>query len=272
MELQCKIQNYDWGKLGHESTVAKLQKSADPSVSIDDNKPYAELWMGTHPNGPSLIIERDILLSEYIKDNLDAIGPAVRQKFGVAVPFLLKVLSVGKALSIQAHPKKELHKALPDMYKDPNHKPELAIALTPFEALCGFRPLKEIQDFIRKLPELSQILSKESVDSFLSHGEQGESDKVLKPVFHSLMSCDKDAVANSLKSLLERLPNEDESTQKHLLFPLLQRLHEDYPRDVGCFAPYFMNYMELRPGQAIFLNPSLPHAYLSGGNIIYILF
>lgn len=106
MELQCKIQNYDWGKLGHESTVAKLLKSANPSVSIDNNTPYAELWMGTHPNGPSLIIERDILLSEYIKDNVDAIGPAVRQRFGVAVPFLLKVLSVRKALSIQAHPKK----------------------------------------------------------------------------------------------------------------------------------------------------------------------
>lgn len=34
------------------------------------------------------------------------------------------------------------------MYKDPNHKPELAIALTPFEALCGFRPLSEIKDFL----------------------------------------------------------------------------------------------------------------------------
>lgn len=106
MELQCKVQNYDWGKLGQESTVAKLLKSADPSVSIEESKPYAELWIGTHPNGPSLIIERDVLLSDYIKDNLDAIGPAVRQRFGVAIPFLLKVLSVRKALSIQAHPQK----------------------------------------------------------------------------------------------------------------------------------------------------------------------
>lgn len=106
MELKCKVQNYDWGKLGRESTVAKLLKSADPSVIIDENQPYAELWMGTHPNGPSLIIERDILLSEYIKDNLDAIGPAVKKQFGVTVPFLFKVLSVRKALSIQAHPHK----------------------------------------------------------------------------------------------------------------------------------------------------------------------
>lgn len=45
----------------------------------------------------------------------------------------------------------ELHKNFPDMYKDPNHKPELAIALTPFEALCGFRPLSEIQGYLKSV-------------------------------------------------------------------------------------------------------------------------
>lgn len=106
MELQCKVQNYDWGKLGQGSMVAKLIASADDKVTIEETTPYAELWIGTHPNGPAMIIERDILLSEYIKDNLDAIGPVVRNKFGVTVPFLLKVLSIRKALSIQAHPDK----------------------------------------------------------------------------------------------------------------------------------------------------------------------
>ncbi|XP_049870761.1 mannose-6-phosphate isomerase [Pectinophora gossypiella] len=268
MELKCKVQNYDWGKLGRESTVAKLVSQAHPEESIDDSKPYAELWMGTHPNGPSLIIERGILLSEYIKANLDAIGPEVRKQFGVAVPFLLKILSVRKALSIQAHPKKEhaeeLHKNFPDIYKDPNHKPELAIALTPFEALCGFRPLSEIKTFLSKLPELTSILSKESVDVLQACEGQGDNDKVLRDVFHSLMTSDKTAIANSLQSLLTRLENEDTSTQTSLLLPLLRRLHTDYPGDVGCWAPYFMNYLQLRPGHAVFLKPNLPHAYISG--------
>lgn len=105
MELQCKIQSYEWGKLGFDSTVARLAASAS-NTPIDTNSPYAEYWMGTHPNGPAVIIDRDILLSEYIKNNLDAIGPDVRKKFGVSVPFLLKVLSIRKALSIQAHPNK----------------------------------------------------------------------------------------------------------------------------------------------------------------------
>lgn len=106
MELKCKVQNYDWGKLGRESAVAKLVSSAYPDDVIEDSKPYAELWMGTHPNGPSLIIERNVFLSEYIKDNEDAIGPVVKRDFGVSVPFLLKVLSIRKALSVQAHPTK----------------------------------------------------------------------------------------------------------------------------------------------------------------------
>ncbi|XP_031770343.1 mannose-6-phosphate isomerase isoform X2 [Galleria mellonella] len=268
MELQCKVQNYEWGKRGLNSTVAKLIASADANSVIESNKPYAELWMGTHPNGPSLIIERDVLLSEYIKDNQDAIGPVVKKKFGIQVPFLLKVLSIEKALSIQAHPNKEhaeqLHQSFPERYTDPNHKPELSIALTPFEALCGFRLLPQIQTFLSKLPELTQILPQDAVDAILAHEEQGNSDKVLKQVIKALMLCDKTAIANSLKNLLARLENEDLETQSALLYPLVRRLHQDYPGDVGCWAPYFMNYMQLRPGQAIFLKSNLPHAYISG--------
>lgn len=60
----------------------------------------------------------------------------------------------------------------------------------------------------------------------------------------------------------------DERTQTNLLYSLVKRLYTDFPGDVGCFSPYFMNYMVLRPGQAIFLKPNLPHAYLSGGTYV----
>ncbi|CAL5444973.1 unnamed protein product [Camellia sinensis] len=73
----------------------------------------------------------------------------VIQKWGVTLPFMFKVLSVSKALSIQAHPDKEfagfLHKTLPDVFKDDNYKPEVALALTEFGALCGFISLKADQ-------------------------------------------------------------------------------------------------------------------------------
>lgn len=248
--------------------VAKLITSADSNVVINPSKPYAELWMGTHPNGPSLIIDRGVLLSEYVKDNLDAVGPVVKNKFGSEVPFLLKILSIRKALSIQAHPDKEhaeeLHRNFPDMYQDSNHKPELAIALSSFEALCGFRVLPDIKNYLARIPELTKILSEESVTVLMTHDEQGDSGKALKMVFQSLMITNSDVIVESLNKFLKRLGKEDSSTQSSLLYPLIQRLHNDFPGDVGCWAPFFMNYIILRPGQAIYLKPNLPHAYISG--------
>ncbi|XP_041989112.1 mannose-6-phosphate isomerase [Aricia agestis] len=266
MELCCKVQNYEWGKMGTESKVAQLISSANPNLDIDATKPYAELWMGTHPNGPSMIVERGKLISEYLNDNHDAVGKDVKKHFGVTVPFLLKILSVRKALSIQAHPTKkhaeELHKKFPEMYKDPNHKPELAIALTRFEALCGFRPLEEIEKYLDYVPELKSILPSDIVSSF--DDKNIDSEKKIKKLFNSLMTSDKSAVEMGLKNLLLRLENEGPEIQALLLYPVLQQLHKDYPGDVGCWAPYFINYITLQPGQAIFLKPNLIHAYLSG--------
>lgn len=63
-----------------------------------------------------------------------------------ALPFIMKVLSVRTALSIQAHPDRSmaemLYSKFPDIYKDPNPKPEIAIALSnDFEACFGFADL-----------------------------------------------------------------------------------------------------------------------------------
>lgn len=155
MELQYKIQNYDWGKLGKDSMVAKLLSSADSSVTIDPDKPYAELWMGTHPNGPSLIIERNVLLSEYIQDNLDAIGPVVKKRFGVAVPFLFKILSIGKALSVQAHPNKVI------IYSFINHDLIFNITFEIYIELCG--ELKHCKEVCTNLESNSMVSVKFSI-------------------------------------------------------------------------------------------------------------
>ena len=119
--------------------------------AIDQSAPYAELWLGTHPSGPSLL------------DDGTELGKVVKHG---QLPWLLKVLSAGKCLSIQAHPDKalakRLHETRPDVYKDDNHKPEMAIALTPFEAMCGFRRLSEIAVHLRKHPEFAACISTEA--------------------------------------------------------------------------------------------------------------
>lgn len=106
MKLSFKTQKYEWGKKGISSFVAQLAKGATPDLTIDEDTPYAELWMGTHPNGPSTIAETGTSLSEYIDEHPDCLGEKTIDSFGKQLPFLFKVLSVAKALSIQAHPNK----------------------------------------------------------------------------------------------------------------------------------------------------------------------
>lgn len=106
MELKCKVQTYDWGRYGIDSIVATLIKSSNSDFVLDEKRPYAELWIGTHPNGPSYMKDLNISLEEYIKQNTNVLGNDAQKVFGHHLPFLFKVLSVNKALSIQAHPDK----------------------------------------------------------------------------------------------------------------------------------------------------------------------
>lgn len=140
--LRCAVQHYEWGRRGATSLVARLAV-ADQQ---DTEQHYAELWMGTHPSGPSTLLDDNgelLLLRDWLARKPDALGRVVAARWGGDLPFLFKVLSVAKALSIQAHPDKKLAEALhalrPSVYKDDNHKPEMAIAITEFRALIyGF--------------------------------------------------------------------------------------------------------------------------------------
>lgn len=106
MELKCAVQIYGWGKRGMNSIVASLIKSANADFVVDEQKTYAELWMGTHENGPSYLKDTDVPLQKYIQENTKVLGNDVVQMFGSNLPFLFKVLSINKALSIQVHPNK----------------------------------------------------------------------------------------------------------------------------------------------------------------------
>lgn len=125
MEIIGDIKNYDWGKLGTESEVVKLSQMNDDDFTTDESKPYSELWMGDHVSGQSKVKGSGELLGDFIQRDRDGnIGGQPK------LPFLLKVLSIRKALSIQVHPNKaeaeKLHALHPDIYKDPNHKPEVS--------------------------------------------------------------------------------------------------------------------------------------------------
>ncbi|KAI8927179.1 mannose-6-phosphate isomerase [Entophlyctis helioformis] len=268
--IAAKTQSYDWGKIGRSSTVATLA-AATPGFSIDDTKPYAELWMGTHPNAPSVLVDSQTPLRDVLTPS--NLSPDLHKHYNGDLPFLFKVLSINKALSIQAHPDKALAQQLftkyPHLYKDPNHKPEMALALTPFEAFIGFRPLAEISGHLDKYPEFAAVIGTTVASAFKAQvaktgASTGQDDlaankQALRTLFGTLMNQDPAVIATQLDALIARVAHSPDTLDK-----LLVRLNKEYPQDVGCFCALLLNYLTLSAGDAIFLAANEPHAYISG--------
>ncbi|KAG8440299.1 hypothetical protein GDO86_006166 [Hymenochirus boettgeri] len=275
--LSCAVQDYAWGKLGSNSEVARLWSKGDKERPIDPEKPYAELWMGAHPKGDAVISNNKTdlnTLGKWIAAHPECLGPKVREIFKNQLPFLFKVLSVRLALSIQAHPDKalaeKLHREFPQHYPDDNHKPEMAIALTTFRGLCGFRPITEIVAFLQAVPEFQALIGKEAAQQLEGIAKQFssgiEEQKALQSCFTSMMQSDKKKCAEQLNLFVQRVLQEAKSGMdvSSYLGDLILTLYSQFPGDIGCFAIYFLNVVTLQPGEAMFLGANEPHAYLEG--------
>lgn len=201
-------------------------------------------------------------------------GSTLKDACGVELPFLFKILSAGKALSIQCHPDKataeRLHKSNPSAYPDSNHKPELAVALTPFEAMCGFRRMVEISSLLKKHQEFANCISDEAkLAVFMAHDPFSEQ-KALKMLFTSFMSCDPEVSSLQLNKLLQRLQLEqssvhprgphDEHPWERKCSRAILRLAKQFPGDAGAMAPLFLNYLLIAPGESFFMAANEPHA------------
>ncbi|MDZ7795173.1 MAG: mannose-6-phosphate isomerase, class I [Spirochaetia bacterium] len=154
-KLENLIQHYPWGST---SLIPELL-----GIQNKPGTPYAEMWMGSHPRGPSKLVlseenEKRMDLKSAIEESpSDFLGPEAG-RFSEGLPFLFKVLAAAQPLSIQAHPSRRQAQsgfdreeaagipidAFERNYRDKNHKPEIICALTPFTALCGFRAAAEI--------------------------------------------------------------------------------------------------------------------------------
>ncbi|KAH8407186.1 hypothetical protein KR222_010115 [Zaprionus bogoriensis] len=266
MELTGWVKTYDWGKKGISSAVAQLAMANDPDFVLNDKESYAEIWMGTHFCGVSIVKETGETLDRVLKKDL---------------PYLFKVLSIRKALSIQVHPNKceaeRLHRERPDIYKDPNHKPELSIALTPFTALVGFQPVDDIIDLIDEFQPLSQLIGQEAVDELhVVRNAEG-----VKRCYEIVMRSDEAAVANCIKEIAKKNKERMSSCcydslvyfthirlflelKSNDLLEVFESINADFPGDVGVLSLFFLNLVHLQPGQAIYLGANEIHAYVSG--------
>ncbi|XP_031108042.1 mannose-6-phosphate isomerase 1 isoform X2 [Ipomoea triloba] len=291
LRLRCAVRNYDWGRIGRESGVARLY-SRNTGDEIQEGKPYAEFWMGTHESGPSYVVVGGappgriaenglsngvakqkfvVTLKDWIRRNPSVLGDKVLNKWGPDLPFLFKVLSVAKALSIQAHPDKDLaaclHKEQPLVYKDSNHKPEMTLALTDFEALCGFVSFGELKVVLQTVPEIGEVVGNAYVEQLINLNEQDGAENAkltLRLLFTKLMSSSKDVISKVISKLISRLNKKNEQRNLCEKEQLVLRLEKQYPGDVGVLAAFLFNYVKLKAGEALYLGANEPHAYLLG--------
>lgn len=246
--------------------------------------------MGTHPSLPSKDVETQRTLLDMVQDNQGLLSTDISERFGGRLPFLFKVLSIRKALSIQAHPNKklaeQLHARDPKNYPDDNHKPEMTIAITPFEGVCGFRPLAEITHFLQAVEPLRTLVGDQAASEFeqLVRGNEDSEEpaviqknkEALRSLFTTLMESSSEKVETACKALISAADNspdtfatlagevETNPTNPAELAALAKRLDGQFPNDIGLFIFFFLNFVKLQPGEGMFLKADDIHAYISG--------
>jgi mannose-6-phosphate isomerase len=203
----------------------------------DDGRPWAEWWLGTHPAAPASLDD----------------GTPLSVVAG-RLPYLLKLLAAAESLSLQTHPdtataaagfarENKAGIALDDsarVYRDPNAKPEILIALTPFDALCGFRPEVDTAALLRSIgaEALAEQLLTDGLAATVAAIYRGRVD--IEPI---VAACREHSSPEAA---------------------LVAQLADQYPNDASVIATLFLHRVTLAPGEAIFLSPGNLHAYLHG--------
>ena len=262
--LTGAIRTYPWG-----SRTAIAQMAGRPTPS---DHPEAEMWFGAHPGAPATVDGEplDVLIAS---DSVSALGAGMSRAYEGRLPFLIKLLAADKPLSLQAHPTKEqaeegcaredtlgiARDALERNYRDDNHKPELIVALTQFDAMCGFRPVEQTLKLFDALsvPELeryrvliSGILPSEGLRSLVTTWITLPSDQR-----KTLIA----AVVEGARAYRDSGKTEFAMVADHLI-----ELADRYPSDPGVLCALLLNHIRLEPGEGIYLNAGQLHAYVHG--------
>ncbi|HEX2133523.1 MAG TPA: mannose-6-phosphate isomerase, class I [Actinophytocola sp.] len=269
--MRNRVRPYAWGS---RTTIAALLGREVPAPH-----PEAELWLGAHPGDPSSIVHDDgtehSLLDVLAGDPTGQLGPAVADRWGERLPFLLKVLAAEEPLSLQAHPSadqaaagwaREEKAGIPREagirnYPDPTAKPELLCALTEFHALAGFREPARTVELLRAIetPALAPYVE------LLAGEPDGEG---LRALFTTWITLPQPAIDALVPDLLDAcVMHVKEHGEFELECRTVLELGERYPGDCGVLAALLLNRLVLEPGEAIFLPAGNLHTYLHGTGV-----
>lgn len=266
--LHNPVRDYAWGS---REVIARLQGQAVPSPG-----PEAELWLGAHPSDPStwLVDGAPCPLDAAIAAAPDhMVGGAVIDRFGPRLPFLLKVLAVARPLSLQAHPtatqaregfEREEARGIevdaPERnYTDPSPKPELIRALSPFDALCGFRPPDATLDLLDRL-DVAAI-------GWLRDLLRSRGRAALPTAVARLLTLPQAERAPLVASIATACAAWDRMGRWAQEARWLLALATRYPTDPGVAVASLLELIQLEPGGSLHVPAGTLHSYLSGAGV-----
>ena len=279
--MRNAVRDYAWGS--HTQLAQFLGR--EPTGS-----PEAELWIGAHDGDPSHLPDGRALNQVIADDPAPLLGGRVCDIFGDRLPFLMKVLAVDEPLSLQVHPSSERarlgHRRENDdgvpvdaghrNYKDQWHKPELIFAITRFEGLAGFRDAEKSAAMLR-------LLNLAWADDVADRLEAGPAPEALRAVVTDTLQLEGRKLARILHDVGDaarhagaRATREEGRHRSHRkgdpsiraeaarTFTRAGDLVKQYPGDPGILVTLLLNNVVLAPGEAMFVNAGVVHAYLEG--------
>ncbi|WP_424936839.1 MULTISPECIES: mannose-6-phosphate isomerase, class I [Bacteria] len=250
--LEASQKDYAWG------SRSAIQDHAGVGTAGD---PLAEIWYGAHPSGPTRLEDGGTLEELIRTEGAAVLGEDVAERFDGTLPFLVKLIAPGQAVSLQVHPHAErareghaAQRADPSrerLFVDPRHKPEQILALTAFEGLVGLRSVDEAAEVLGRL---DHPLPRASRVALITGGEAAV------PRALALLARASSADVDELVALARPLAAEGGFPPASTLLELA----EQYPGDPGVAVSLMLHRVRLGPGDSVLVASGVPHAYMSG--------
>jgi mannose-6-phosphate isomerase len=243
---------------GSNVSIASLQGRDIPSADRE-----SELWMGAHEEGPSGTDRegRPDLAALVAADPEGELGADCVKRFGARLPFLLKVLAPGRAISIQAHPTaaqaSDLRATTGDaVYVDDWAKPELLLAIAPFEVFVGMRAYEEVAAIAARLrvARLAALVGQAACADDPAHA-------LLAGVL-ATPPAEVPELARAVVAACVRLESADDALGDACA--AVVRVAEDHPDDIGLVVLLLMHHRLLHPGEYIDVAAGVLHSYVRG--------
>jgi mannose-6-phosphate isomerase len=197
------------------------------------------------------------------------------------LPFMLKFLGIASPHSLHVHPsrtraikgfEREAQAGIPALsaervYVDAFERTEFVVARGSLETLCGFRPPDELAETVALAESGGHRLIRELLKRL-----KGSPGRVEYALFsYDVLKTPPETLRTALQATERRMRElRDSGRIPHGLAGAVDwtiRMIERFPFEIGALAPFVLNYVELRDGDALLIAPGEPHTHLQGAAI-----